>query len=87
MRQGSEEQSKDNPDFSVGVIFRKFFALVLQECRMFSSLEAFGRTSGDGGTQLRRMLGVAFRKQTHLCGGVFRRRCTRTVQLRTKHLA
>lgn len=53
---------------------------------MFSSLEAFGRTSGDGGTQLRGMLGVAFRKQTHLCDGVVRRTCTWTVQLRTKDL-
>lgn len=55
---------------------------------MFSSLEAFGRTSADWGTQLRRMLGVAFREQTHhLCDGMVRRRYIWAVQLRTKDLA
>lgn len=54
-----EEQSKNNPDFKAGIwTLSDFFALVLQEYTMFSSLEGSVRTSEDRGTQLRRMLGV-----------------------------
>ena len=65
MRQGYEEQSKNNADFSVAVRRHSdFFALVLEEYRMVSNLEGSGRTSEDEGAQLRRMLGVPFREQT-----------------------
>lgn len=61
VRQRGEEQSKDIPDFQTGIgTFSNFFALVLEEYTMFSSLEGSGRTSEDRGTQLRRMLGVPF---------------------------